>query len=189
MHRTRNIVNRIVLLGGGCLLLGAAAAMIASDTGALPNGWAGVGADVHWINPDSGTRGSSHSIREAAWAPLVLLTALTALGLLSLQLRRRILKRLPLNSPNCTVEGRAVTTAVAGRLLALPGVTSARISLHGPPGRASLRTRLVVDDTASPGQLLTSLSTTVLPEVRSFLAPHTVAVRARITVRGHHRPR
>lgn len=191
MNRTRNIVNRIVLLGGGCLLLGVATAVATSHAaaGTQPRRWAGSSPSVHWIGAETGTSESNQFIWEMTAAAIVLLAALTAVGLLHLQLRRRILKRLTLNSPNCTVEGRAVTTALTSRLLALPGVTSARTSLHGPPGKACLRTRLVVDDTASPGQLLTALATAALPEVRSFLAPHTVAAHARVTVRGHRRLR
>lgn len=189
MDRTRSTVNRIVLLGGGCVLLGVAAtAALASHsaaTGFVPHRWASHGG--HW--PDFGTwaAGSGRSVWERAATVIALLAAFAAAGLLFLQLRRRILKRLRLNSPNHTVEGRAVTTAVAARLLALPGVTSARTSLHGPPGKTFLRTRLVVDDTASPAQLLTALATATLPEVRGFLAPHAVAAQVRITVRGHRR--
>ncbi|MCX4782856.1 hypothetical protein [Streptomyces sp. NBC_01264] len=188
MDHTRNVVNRIVLLAGGCVLLGAATAVVTAGAyaGTLPRGWKGLAAGVHRVTPWTGAGWSGRPTWTAA-AAVVLLVALTAMGMLFLQLCRRILRQLPLNSPNCTLDGRAVTSAMTARLRALPGVISARTSLYGSPGKAGLRTRLVVDDTASPGQLLAALNAAVLPEARSVLAPRRLAAHVRVTVRGARR--
>ncbi|MGW1776325.1 hypothetical protein [Streptomyces sp. NPDC002104] len=181
MDRTRNAVNRFVLLAGGCTLLGAATAVLTATTGvgaALPPWAARVrGGSLRWIEPATRT------------TAVLVLSALAAAGLLLLllQLRRRTLGRLPLETRHSTVDGRAVTAAVSGRLLALPGVTTARTTLHGPVAKARLRTRIVVDDTASPERILRALATATLPEVHSVLTPRSLPVRARFTVRGPRR--
>lgn len=188
MDRMRNTVNRLALLGSGCLLLALGTAVITAHTAVrhrTPRWWTDFSRG-HWLEPHTWATGRAHPGWSAGVTAALFLAALTAAALLLLQLRRRTLARLPLDSPATSMEGRAVTSAVTARLLAMPGVSSGRTTLHGTPGTPRLRTRPVVDDTASPRQLLASLTASTVPEAREFLSSRDLTAEVRFTVR---RPR
>ncbi|MFD7033523.1 hypothetical protein ACFWAR_36410 [Streptomyces sp. NPDC059917] len=190
MDRTRNLVNRLILLTGGAVLLAAGTAVLthhAPGASELPRWWAAFGDRGHWIAARTGW--GSRSGWDPAAAGAVLLLASSSAAVLLLQLRRRIVRRLPLSAPGTTLETGALTTAVTARLRPLPGVVAVRGSLRGTPAHPCLGTRLVLDDTASPRQVLTALTTDVMPEARRFLTPHPLTAEARITVRARPRRR
>lgn len=182
MDRTRNAVNRLVLLTGGTLLLTLGAAVVARDgigTGWLPPSWTAFGGRSRWIGP-------------GLWADWRTVQCLCVLvvplsgGVLYLQLRRRAVRRLLLSAPGTALSTRALTAAVAARLEALPRVSSVLATLHRAPRGLSLRTRLVLDDTASPRRLLEALTAAALPEARTFLTPQLLEAEVRFTVSGRH---
>lgn len=192
MDRTRNAVNRILLLSVGSVLLAAGTAVLAGATvgkNRLPHWWAASTAHSPWIDPQTWAAAHTQKGWSAGLTALLLLVSLSAAALILIQLRRRALGRLPLTSAGTALDARALTDAVTSRLQALPGVTSVRTTLHGTPGNPHLRTRLVLDDTASPRQLLTAMTGAIMPEARSFLTPRTLAAEARFTVRRHHQRR
>ncbi|MFE4633566.1 hypothetical protein ACFRJ1_09315 [Streptomyces sp. NPDC056773] len=192
MDRMRNTVNRLALLAGGCLFLAVGTAVLTAHTAArlrAPHWWTDFSSRARWLEPQAWAAGRAHPGWSTGVTAALVLTALTAAALILLQLRRRTLRRLPLGSPATSVEGRAVTGAVTARLLAMPGVHSGRSTLHGTPGSPHLRTRPVVDDTASPRQLLAALTASTVPEARGFLTARDLTAEVRFTVRGPRRRR
>ncbi|MER5757953.1 hypothetical protein [Streptomyces sp. NPDC002082] len=186
MDRTRNTVNRLALLAGGCLLLAVGTAALAAPTAArrrTPRWWTDFSSRGRWLEPQAWATGRAHPGWSAGVTAALVLAALTAAALLLLQLRRRTLRQLPLDGPATSLEGRAVTGAVTARLLAMPGVHSGRTTLHGTPVSPRLHTRLVVDDTASPRRVLTTLTASTVPEAREFLNARGLTAEVRITVR------
>ncbi|MCJ0872661.1 hypothetical protein [Streptomyces sp. AP-93] len=186
MDRTRRIVNRLVLLATGALLLTTALPLLVRNTvigDRLPTWWTALSGRGRWVAPQAWEAWTGRPAAGAAVTAVVILLALTAGGLLLLQGPRGTVRRLPLASPGTVLEARAFTAAVSSRLRALPGVHSVRTGLRGTADRARLRIRVVLDDTASPREILTVLSTDVLPESRVFLAPHPLAAEVRFITR------
>lgn len=192
MDRTRNAVNRIGLLIGGSVLLAVGSAVLTRDTlgkNRLPQWWAAFTGRARWIDPQSWAAAHSHQGWSAGVTTVLLLAVFSAAALIAFELRRRTVRQLPLTSPGTALDAGALTSAVASRLRTLPGVSSASATLHKTAGGTNLRTRLVLDDTASPSQVLTAMTATVLPEARGFLTSHPLALEARFTVRVHRRTR
>ncbi|MFJ7269062.1 hypothetical protein ACIQV3_20885 [Streptomyces sp. NPDC099050] len=172
MDRTRNTVNRLILLTGGSVLLAAGALVLTRTMDDVPRWWAAFSGDS-W---------------QAILVTALLATSVSA-AVLVLQLRRRTIRRLPLSSPGTALDTRALTAAVASRLQALAGVSAVQAGLRGTRANPCLRIRLVLEDTASPHRILAALATEATPEARGFLAPHPLKVEARITVRTRRRRR
>ncbi|MEV7723483.1 hypothetical protein AB0P15_01965 [Streptomyces sp. NPDC087917] len=173
MNHTRTFLNRLVLLCAAVVLLAAAQALL----GVGP-AWQPAARTWWWGLPGRA--------RTASVAALLAAGAVSALALLALQWRHRILARLPLRASGTLLRGGAVASAVARRLEGVPGVTSARVRLHGTADRPRLRVRLVVEDTADPRRVIAGATGRPLREVRLFLAPRLLEAEVRVTVR---RPR
>ncbi len=182
VDRTRGIVNRLVLLTTGVLLLATAMPLLVRNTvieDRLPTWWTALTGRGRWTEPQTWEAWTGRPGSGVAVTAVLILLAVTAGGLLLLQGRRGTVRRLPLASPGTVLEARALTAAVSSRLRVLPGVHSARTVLRGTADRACLQIRVVLDDTASPREILTVLSTAVLPEGRAFLTPHPLAAEVR----------
>lgn len=192
MDRSRNPVNRGVLLAAGLLLLAAGISVLAPQVPAadrLPAYWSDWAADRPWVEPRIRAAWHGGRGREAAAIAVLVLAALSAAALLLFQLRRRAVRRLPLPAPGTALDSGALTAAVTGRLLALPGVRAARTTLRGTAKDPCLRIRLVLDDTASPGRVLAELAGAVVPEARTVMDPQPLRAEVHFTAGRRRRRR
>ncbi|MFE3127923.1 hypothetical protein ACFXHD_31425 [Streptomyces hydrogenans] len=115
-----------------------------------------------------------------------LLGTAAGLGLLVMQLPRRAPRRLRLATPGCALDGRAVRRAVREACSTVPGVVRVRCRLtrRGRDLDLSLTLRIVCG--TDPRDVLTRVSTAVLPPVEALLAPRRLHTRIDLRVR---RPR
>lgn len=192
MDRARSTVNRCVLLGAGLLLLAAGTAVLAPQVAGadrLPPYWSDWAGSRPWIEPRARAAWHGDRGREAAAIAVLVLAGLSAAALLLLQLRRRTVRRLPLPAPGTALDSGALTAAVTGRLLALPGVRAVRTTLRGTPREPCLGIRLALDDTASPDRVLAELAGAVVPEARTVLAPQSLRAEVHFTAGSRRRRR
>ncbi|MCX5300571.1 hypothetical protein OG898_29600 [Streptomyces sp. NBC_00193] len=186
MDRTRNTVNRLALLAGGCLLLAVGTAALAAHTAArrrTPRWWTDFSSRGRWLEPQAWATGRAHPAGAQASPP---------------PWSWPLSPRRPCSSSSCAAapSGSCPWTArplpwkaAPSRVRSPPvssrcrGVHSGRTTLHGTPVSPRLHTRLVVDDTASPRRLLTTLTASTVPEAREFLNARGLTAEVRITVR------
>lgn len=163
----------LIVLGGGALSRGAAAA------------WGSSGTPI----VDGDVRGFFTGASPWIWwlvAALSLLVALLGLRWLFVQARRDTtrgslrLERSPSGATEVSADGMA--RAVAADVETSPAVLSADADLAGTHSRPEVRLRVVADETAPIGELSRHLSTVALPHMRDALERDRVPAVARVSL-------
>ncbi|MFF0226942.1 alkaline shock response membrane anchor protein AmaP [Streptomyces sp. NPDC004629] len=188
MNRLRSGVNRAVLVCAGLPLAAAGITLGAPEVvgrDRMPSWWPMAASGTVWVD-----RGALARWREHGWWTPVVVTALAAalllcLGWCVLQVRSGRVRALPLGGDGLTLDGAALTQAVARSTRSVPGVTQVRVRLLGRPGRLRVRMHLVLDPDASPAAVLSHISTHTLPEAREAVAPQHLNTEIRLHIRRH----
>lgn len=188
MSRLRNGINRTALACAGIALTAAGTVLAGADLlgrDRLPPWWPVAAPDTAWLDRDALVRW-----RDDGWSTSVVAAVLGAAVLLclawcSLQLRRERVRLLPLGREGITLSGSALADAIAQRTQSLPGVVQARVRLLGSPYRLRARVHVVLDDDASPADVLQQLNTRTLVEAREAVVPRPIHAEVRFQVRRH----
>ncbi|MFD4245709.1 hypothetical protein ACFWP3_29570 [Streptomyces sp. NPDC058525] len=146
--------------------------------------WGTVGSPPHLDLTPVRDRLSGHPT--AALTVLGCLGLLLGMALLKAQFRGRVPRRLPLTSPRCSLDSRALRRAARTGCTAVPGVVRARCRLNGSVKRPELTLILHLDCRARPDDVLTAIGTSVLPSLAALLAPQPLNTRILLRVQ---RPR
>jgi len=149
----------------------------------LPSWFPLIASGTTWLDRDTLIRWRDERWSTVVVAAVLGTTVMLCLAWCSLQLRTEKMRTLSSGYDGLTLSGAALSRVIAERTKSLPGVNHARVHLLGSHNRLRARIRIMLDDDASPADVLQHLNTQTLVEAREAVAPRRIHAEVRFQVR------